>query len=129
MEDRFPQREAHDLLGEALGDVFALAAKDQETGKAWTARARETCGQCSRRASVEFPSEVRGWIALNCAGLSEEQKAIVKAKTQGALDFETVASAFRSCFPAFKASGPKSKKESGWSSQRGDRRSGTRRLR
>ena len=113
LKERFPEREAHDLMGEALGDVFALAAKDQESGKEWTARVRETCEQCSRRAAVEFPSEVRGWIALNCAGLSEEQKAIIKAKTQGALDFETVASAFRSCFPAFKASGPKSKKAVG----------------
>lgn len=113
LNERFPQREAHDLMGEALGDVFALAAKDQESGKEWTARVRETCEQCSRRASVDFPSEVRGWIALNCAGLSEEQKAIIKAKTQGALDFETVASAFRSCFPAFKASGPKSRKAVG----------------
>lgn len=113
LQDRFPQREAHDLMGEALGDVFALAAKDQESGKEWTARVRETCEQCHRRASVEFPSEVRGWIALNCAGLSEEQKAIIKAKTQGALDFETVASAFRSCFPAFKASGPKARKAVG----------------
>ena len=32
--------------------------------KEWTPRVRETCEQCTRRASVEFPSEVRGWKAL-----------------------------------------------------------------
>ena len=82
LTDRFPEKEAHDLMGEALGEVFSLAASEAETMKQWTARVRETFDKCKRRANVSFPPEARGWIALHCAGLTEEQKAIVKAKTR-----------------------------------------------
>ena len=47
---------------------------------------------------------------MNCAGLSEREKAIIKANTQGSLKFDDVAAAFRSCFPAFKVSSSKAKK-------------------
>ena len=77
--------------------------------KQWTARVAETFERCKRRASVDFPSAARGWLTLNCAGLSEEQKAIVKAKTQGSLEFQAVSQALRSCFPVYKAAGNKKK--------------------
>ena len=107
LRERFPEKEQHDMMGEILGEVFALAALDQETMKQWTARVKESFEKCERRAQVNFPSQARGWIALNCAGLSEEQKAIVKAKTQGNLDLDTIAAAMRSCFPVYRASGKK----------------------
>ena len=107
LQERFPEKEQHDMMGEILGEVFALAAADQETTKQWTARVKETFEKCERRAQVPFPSQARGWIALHCAGLSEQEKAIVKAKTQGNLDFDAVAAALRSCFPMYKASGKK----------------------
>ena len=43
-------------------------------------------------------------------GLSEEQKAIVKAKTQGKLEVELVTAALRSCFPVYKASANRSRR-------------------
>ena len=110
LEDRFPEKEVHDQMGEALGEVFALAAQDGEAMKEWTARVRETFEKCQRKAKVDFPVEARGWIALHCAGLSEEQKAIVKAKTQGKLDLETVSAGIRSCFPTYRAGGSKSRR-------------------
>ena len=54
--------------------------------------------------------EVRGWIALHCAGLTEEQKAIVIAKTQRSLDLETISAGIRSCFPSLRASTSKARK-------------------
>ena len=54
-----------------------------------------------RRTAWTFP-EGRGWIALHCAGLTEEQKAIVKAKTQGKMDLDSVSAGVRSCFPTLK---------------------------
>ena len=39
--------------------------------------------------------------------MTEEQKAIVKAKAQGSLQFDDISSALRSCFPAYKAVGKK----------------------
>ena len=87
---RFPEKEKHDQMGEALGEVFGLAAKEVETVQQWTARVKEVF-------------EEQGWIMLNCAGLTEEQKAIVKAKAQGSLEVEQISAAFRSCFPQYKA--------------------------
>eukprot|EP00435_Cladocopium_sp_Y103_P036191 s2735_g9.t1 len=107
LADRFPEKEQHDMMGIILGEIFSLSALDQETMKQWTARVREAFEKCKRRASVDFPSEARGWVALNCIGLSEEQKAIVKAKAQGSLKFDDISAALRSCFPAFKAVGKK----------------------
>ena len=113
LSERFPEKEAHDLMKEALGEVFGLAARDQESSKDWTSRVRDTFDKCRRRAAVDFPPEAQGWICLNCAGLSEEQKAIIKAKTQGSLTYEHVSAAIRSCFPLYKASGAKARKPIG----------------
>ena len=96
-------------MGEALGAVFALAAKDGEDLKSWTGRVRDTFDQCQRKGNVKFPSEAKGWILLHCAGMSEEQRAIVKAKSQGQLDFELVSQALRSCFPEYKATSNRKK--------------------
>lgn len=109
LQDRFPEKEASDLMGESLGEVFGLVASEGETAKQWTARVKEVCDRCARRASVDFPKAARGWLALHCAGLSDEQKAIIKAKTQGSLDFDD----FRSCFPTYRASGSKLRKAIG----------------
>ena len=110
LEQRFPEKEAHDQMGEALGEVFGLAAKDSESMKDWTSRVQETFSRCRRKANVDFPTQARGWIMLHCAGLTEEQKAIVKAKTQGSLDMDTVSAGIRSCFPTFRASSVKARK-------------------
>ena len=103
LESRFPEKEPFDQMGEALGAVFALAAKENEDLKTWTGRVRDTFDQCQRKGQVTFPSQAEGWILLHCAGLSEEQRAIVKAKSQGKLEFGAVSQALRSCFPEFKA--------------------------
>eukprot|EP00435_Cladocopium_sp_Y103_P052219 s999_g16.t1 len=109
LESRFPEKEPYDQMGEALGAVFALAAKDGEDLKSWTGRVRDTFEQCQRKGNVKFPEEAKGWILLHCAGMSEEQRAIVKAKSQGQLGFELVSQALRSCFPEYKASGTRKK--------------------
>ena len=102
---RFPEKEKHDQMGEALGEVFGLAAKESETVQQWTARVKEVFEKCRRKADVAFPGPAQGWIMLNCAGLTEEQKAIVKAKAQGSLDVEQISASFRSFFPMYKAGG------------------------
>ena len=113
LEDRFPEKEATDLMGEALGEAFSLSASEGESIKQWCARVRETFDRCKRRANVAFPEAAKGWIALHCAGLSEEQKAIGKAKAAGKLEYDEIAEAIRSCFPNYKASASRSKKTIG----------------
>lgn len=113
LHGRFPEKESADLLGESLGEVFGLAAKDGEGTKEWVSRVKDVFDRCHRRAGVDFPARARGWITLNRAGLTEEQKAIIKAKTQGKLEYDSIAAAFRSCFPAYKAVNPRNKKAIG----------------
>ena len=104
LEERFPDKLKHDHLAECLREVFALHAKEGESMAEWTSRVQESFSKCRRKVSVEFPSEARGWITLNCSGLSSDQLAIVVAKTGGDLKFETVVSSMRSCFPDYVAS-------------------------
>ena len=42
LDARFPQKDASDEMGEILGEVFALKAKDNEALKAWIARRSST---------------------------------------------------------------------------------------
>ena len=91
-------------MGEALGEVFGLSASEGENVQQWTARVQEVFLKCTRRANVTFPAQAQGWIALNCAGFNEEQRAIIKAKAQGSLAIDDVTAAMRSCFPGYKAS-------------------------
>ena len=86
LEPHFPEKKPYDQMGEALGAIFALAAKDGEDLKSWTGRVRDTFDQCQRKGNVNFPPEAKGWILLHCAGMSEEQRATVEAKSQGQLD-------------------------------------------
>ena len=104
LQERFPEKESEDQMGEALGECFGLCAKEGESMQQWAARVHEVFQKCRRKAAVEFPSVAQGWIALNCSGLTEEQRAIVKAKTQGRLELPTITAALRSCFPQFRAS-------------------------
>ena len=104
LQERFPEKESEDQMGEALGECFGLCAKQGESMQQWAARVHEVLQKCRRKAAVEFPSVAQGWIALNCSGLTEEQKAIVKAKTQGRFELPTITAALRSCFPQFRAS-------------------------
>ena len=53
----FPEKEAHDQMGEVLEKVSGLAAKDYETMKEWCARVLETFERCKRKALIDFPVE------------------------------------------------------------------------
>ena len=63
-EARFPEKEPYlyDQMGEALGAVVSLAAKDGEDLKSWTGRVRDTFDECQRKGNVKFPSEAKGWM-------------------------------------------------------------------
>ena len=67
----------------------------------WCSRVQETFAKCRRKVNVEFPSEARGWIALNQSGLSHDQRAVVTARSGGELKFDMVAS-LRSCCQEFQ---------------------------
>lgn len=103
LDERFPDKQKHDWMMECLREVFQITSTEGESMVAWTSRVQEVFTKCKRKVNVDFPTEARGWICLHSSGLSEDQRAIVTAKTQGDLKLETVMAAMRSCFPDFKA--------------------------
>ena len=61
LHERFPEKKPHDQMGDALGEVFGLAAKDGESMKEWTARVMETARQpwvFRRKPTVGLPYTV-----------------------------------------------------------------------
>ena len=77
LDQRFPQKDTTDEMGETLGLIFGLRPNDGESMKSWVARATELFDRCERKTQVKFPEEARGWILLHRTTLSEEQKAVV----------------------------------------------------
>ena len=108
-DKRFPDKLKHDSLVECLKEVFTLSQSEGKTIIAWTSKVQEAFAKYRRKVEVDFPSEACGWICLNASGLSEDQRAIVIAKTQGDFKIETAVAAMRSCFPDFKAAAKQSK--------------------
>ena len=109
LDARFPDRQKHDWMAECLREIFSLSAAEGESMVTWTARVQEVFLKCRRKVSITFPEEAQGWICLHASGLSEDQRAIVTAKTQGELKFDVVTAAMRSCFPDYRAPSKSSK--------------------
>ena len=101
LDRRWPELDRTDEIGENIAEVFALKAKEGESVRVWCARARECFDKCARKTGVKFPDEARGWILLNCSGMSEEHRAVCLARAQGDLKFDQLAQAMRSCFPDY----------------------------
>ena len=99
LDQRFPQKDKTDEMGESLGKIFTLKAQEGESLKTWIARAIEVFESCERKANIKFPSEAKGWVLLHRAFLTEEQQAVVLARAQGILKKENISVALRSCYP------------------------------
>ena len=99
LDKRWPQKDRADELGEHVSEVFLLAAKDGESVRDWSTRAREVFDRCYRKTDVSFPEEAKGWITLHRSGLTEERRAVVLARCSGSLKYDDVAQAMRSCYP------------------------------
>ena len=99
LDQRWPEKDRADEMGEIIAEVFSMKGKDGESLRQWAARSREVFDRCARKGGVKFPEEARGWVLLNCSGLSESERAVVLARAQGDLKFDSVAQAMRSCYP------------------------------
>ena len=99
LDQRWPEKDRNDEMGEIIAEVFSLKGKDGESLRQWAARSREVFDRCSRKGGVKFPEEARGWVLLNCSGLTEGERAVVLARAQGDLKFDSIAQSMRSCYP------------------------------
>ena len=50
---------------------------------------------------MKFPEESQGWVLLHRSGFTEEQKAVILARSLGDLKREEIAKAIRSCYPEY----------------------------
>ena len=101
LDQRFPQKDKFDEMSETLTSVFGLRAAEGETLKVWISRAGELFERCQRKCKVNFPDEARGWLILNRSGLSDEQRAVILARSGGSLKRDEIGRAMRSCYPEF----------------------------
>ena len=101
LDARFPEKDSTDEMAETLTAVFNLRANEGETLKTWVSRATEQFDKCQRKVNVNFPEEARGWLILNRAGLTDEQRAVVVSRSLGVLKREEISKALRSCYPDF----------------------------
>ena len=101
LDKRWPEIDKSAELGENINKVFTIRANEGETLREWCARASECFDSCNRKSGVQFPEEAKGWILLNCGGLTAEQRAVVLARAQGSLKLEDISQSMRSCFPDY----------------------------
>ena len=99
LDKRWPEKDRSDEMGEHIQEVFTLKAPSGESLRQWCARARECFDRCARKTGVDFPEEARS--------MSKEQRAVVLARTEGVLKFDSMSQAMRSCFPDLVISGRK----------------------
>ena len=98
LDERFPDLETHDKIGESLDDFFRLKVDKGERTAAYTGRCRELFEKAAREG-IELPDVARGYLILRGARLGPERKAIVLAAAGQSYTERNVAQALRSTFP------------------------------
>ena len=66
LDERFPDLETHDKIGESLDDVFRLKVDKGERTAAFTGRCRELFEKAAREG-IELPDVARGYLMLRGA--------------------------------------------------------------
>lgn len=79
----------------------SIKVQEGESLHQWYARGAEYFDSYYRKNDVKFPDEAKGWIFLNCGGLTAEQRAAILARAQGDLRFDEISRSMRFCFPDF----------------------------
>ena len=98
LDERFPDLETHDKIGESLDNVFRLRVDKGERTAAHTGRCRELFEKAGREG-IELPDVARGYLSLRGARLGPERKGIVLAAAGQSYAERNVAQALRSTLP------------------------------
>ena len=64
LDQRFPDKDKTDELGEMFTEVFSFKVQTNETVKGWIGRASELFDRLKRKTHVDLPEEARGWLSL-----------------------------------------------------------------
>ena len=98
LDERRPDLETHDKIGESLDNVFRLRVDKGERTAAYTGRCRELFEEAAREGT-ELPDVARGYLMLRGAHLGPERKATVLAAAGQPYTERNVAQALRYTFP------------------------------
>ena len=98
LDERFPDLQTHDKIGESLDDVFRLKVDKVERTAVYTGRCRELF-QRAAREGIELPDVAQGYLMLRGARMGAERKAIVLAAAGQSYTERNVAEALRSTCP------------------------------
>ena len=66
LDDRFPDKLAHDHMAECLKEIFESQVQEGEAMAAWCSRVQESFAKCRRKVSVDFPSEAKRMGLFEC---------------------------------------------------------------
>ena len=98
LDERFPDLETHDKIGESPDNVFLLRVDKGERTAAYTGRCRELFEKAAREG-IELPDVARGYLMLRGARWGPECKAVVLAAAGQSYTERNVTQALRSTFP------------------------------
>ena len=98
LDERFPEPDMQDKLGEVMKEVFSLKIRRGERTAEYTGRAL-TAFQKAEKVEVKLPSMAKGYLVLRGLGLSIDRRAVVLAASNRKYDLESVCSAIRATFP------------------------------
>ena len=98
LDERVPNLETHDKIGESLDDVFRLRVDKGERTPTYTSRCRQLFEKAAREG-LELPDVARGFLMLRGARLGPEREAFVLAAAGQSYTERNVAQALRSTFP------------------------------
>ena len=98
LDERFPDLETHDKIGESLDNVLRLKVDKSERTAAYTGRCRELFEKVARE-EIELPDVARGYLILRGARLGPERKAIVLAAAGQSYTERNISQALLSTFP------------------------------
>ena len=90
LQRRFPEKEAHDLMGEALGEVFALAANDSETMKQWTSNSEKFSIAVSDVPTFDSLRLLKAGLHCTVQGSQRNRKPSSKRRLRGTSSMTTL---------------------------------------
>lgn len=98
LDNRFPEEEAHDRIGEVLDCIFGLEVKKQESTSVFTGRVRSAFATAEAEG-INSPSVARGYLLLRFAKIAPERKAVVLAAARQSYEEKDIAASLRTTYP------------------------------
>ena len=98
LEDRYPEPEATDKIGETLDRVFALRYQRNERTTEYIGRAR-VAFETADTEGIILPSVAKGYLLLRGTSLQADQRAIVMAAARRSYEEMDMTAALRATYP------------------------------